>query len=240
MRPDRDEAVPALGEPGAVRQPEQEPAGEAPSGPAHEYPDGDLPHHVDHEPLERPDARPEGVHLERDGEVDEWEGQAVVEPGLGGQGEPHPRIVAFARPADLHVGRQHRIRRRQHRAEQDRRGRSVRPSRPQPRSAMAAIDSGMATPSSRQVTAQRRHPIGVSSLSPAPISETMTRNSVTRSVTSGCSCGSGYRVAERRAPDQRAQQQQDHRHGERQPLDQARQPRRSPASGRRPSVSSRM
>jgi len=46
---------------------------------------------------------------ERDGEVDEWECQAVVEAGLGGQSEPHLVLPTRLWRPDLNIGCQHRI-----------------------------------------------------------------------------------------------------------------------------------
>ncbi len=58
--------------------------------------------------------------------------------------------------------------------------------RPQcPMAAMARMQSGMASASSRQVAAQARRPTRRSSFSPAPVSATMTTNSVSRSASFG-------------------------------------------------------
>ena len=67
----------------------------------------------------------------------------------------------------------------------------ARPAHHQPSSATAAMVSGIAIASSRQVDDQRRQPSGRSSFSPAPISATITPTSVRCSVIHGCASGSG-------------------------------------------------
>ena len=59
---------------------------------------------------------------------------------------------------------------------------------------IAAIDSGMVMPSSRQVTFHRRQLKRRSSFSPAPISAMMTTNSVSRSAMSGRIMGKGRKL----------------------------------------------
>ena len=61
-------------------------------------------------------------------------------------------------------------------------------------SVIAAIESGIVMPNSRQVTFQRRQLKSRSSFSPAPINAMMTTNSVSRSATSGRMVGKGLKV----------------------------------------------
>ena len=84
-----------------------------------------LVEHVDGEPAADPAARRGAVHRHRDRRVDERERQPVVETGLGGEREPHLvlGVLVVGRLADLHVGGEHRVGRRERGAEQQRRGR---------------------------------------------------------------------------------------------------------------------
>ncbi len=64
------------------------------------------------------------------------------------------------------------------------------PASHQPRNATAAMVSGIATTRSRRVVSHERQPTRRSSFSPAPISDTMTTNSVIRSTRSPSASGS--------------------------------------------------
>ena len=130
-------------------------------------------------------------------QVHEGEGQPVVEPGLAGQGEAdlvvlvdlssrrRPRALAVVGPADLDVGGEHRVGRRQGGTEQQRGRQRPPPGDPRRSRATPATVSGMAIaeqPPGRRPGAPRpdqsRARSGRSSASPTPMSETSTVNSV--------------------------------------------------------------
>ena len=116
---ERDEAVAGARELGAVRQPEGEPAERTADEVAHHQPGGELPEHRVREPLAQLQLARPARGGESDGQVDEREGQAVVEAGLRGQREARLVLAALARRADLHVAREHRIGRRERRPEEE-------------------------------------------------------------------------------------------------------------------------
>lgn len=92
--------------------------------------DRDAIDDVDGEPLEGPAAGREAVHGYREPEQDEGERKAIVEAGLGRECEPYRLLATLERRADLEIAREHRIRRRQDRCEQDGAGQSQPGDRP--------------------------------------------------------------------------------------------------------------
>jgi hypothetical protein len=79
-------------------------------------PRDDRPHEVDGNPSP-PEVAEFAESEQTEPEHDKGEGHAVVQPGLAGEREAH--AVAIERVADLHVRREHRIRRRQNGPEQN-------------------------------------------------------------------------------------------------------------------------
>ena len=178
----------------AERHSRQQPA----DGDADQHADRDLAHGVPGQPLPPP-AGDRALAGQQDGRHHEREGQPVVEPRFGGECEADLVLLAGlpvprGRRAHLDVGGQHRVGRRQHRAQQEC-GRGGEPGQPA-QSATAAMDTGIATARSRQVADQlaqvsrRRRTRGRSRARPTPISATITVSSVTCSIVSRLACGS--------------------------------------------------
>ncbi len=77
-----------------------------------------LPDHVNAEPFAEGRCAPQSTGGDQDREVDEREGERIVEARLRGQAEAHLVAVALAGRPDLDVGRQHRVGGRHRGAEQ--------------------------------------------------------------------------------------------------------------------------
>ena len=165
--------------------------------------DHDLADQVPADPLEGP-AGHRALGRQQDRGVHERERQAVVEPGLGGQGEPElvglvDLVVAGLRAGDLHVGGEHRVGRRERR----RRAAAPRPApgRPPSRAArpprcVSGIADGEQPPggcSTGPSDDRLRSSSGRSMARPTPISATSTTSSVTCSIAARFSCGSSGR-----------------------------------------------
>ena len=193
---DGDEAVPALGDAGAGTRAEQQPGGEPPGAtsrrrrPAASFHTTSTASHSRNHGPGAPACRASATARLTNGKASpSLRPASDVSTNRTRGPSPSPG------PADLDGGGKHGIGRRQRRPEQQRRGERQTQHAPADQRRSPAIDNGMAMLSSRQVAAQRRQPIGVSSLRPAPVRETITRNSVARSVSSGKFGGSGSELA---------------------------------------------
>ncbi len=129
---ERHETVARVREAGSVGDAEHQPAQRAAHEPADGDPRRELPEHRHRNPLAPAlGAGPAAGHGEEDRQVHEGEGQPVVQPRLGGEGEAHLVLLARAGGADLDVARQHRVGRRERRAQQQRGGeRQAQPPTP--------------------------------------------------------------------------------------------------------------
>ena len=154
---------------------------------------------------------------------------------------PRPRASPGLRAGDLHVGGEHRVGRGEHGAEQQRRGRR-RGRPPSPAGRRAAMLSGIATASSRQVrrpAAPRRAAAagssGRSRARPTPISATSTASSVTCSMVARFSCGSsGMPSGSGVSPISHADGDEHHRRRDRPAVQELRAGRRRAAARRPP------
>ena len=165
-----------------------------------------------------------------EGEVDERESEAVVEPGLGGEREADPALIALTGPPDLDVGREHRIGRGQDRAQEQGRSRAEIQNPPAEKGdscdrerhgdAQEPPGRGPAAPADRGVE-----------LEPGPHERDQDQKLGDPLGRLGRLLQTGNGIAGAGGTDGPAQEQKDHRHRERQLVHQQRQRRHAQHQG---------